>query len=73
MSVYKLDLTHFLCPLPLLMTKKALTQLAAGDELHLYLNQQTSFVDLQLFCQDKGYLLSLVKTPPTYQKLIIYK
>lgn len=49
-----LDLQSYLCPLPLLMTKKALSQLKAGEELIVLLNEQSSQRDFELLCYTMG-------------------
>ncbi len=52
-----LDLQSYLCPLPLLMTKKALSQLKAGEELIVLLNEQSSLRDFELLCYTMGITL----------------
>ena len=52
-----LDLHSYLCPLPLLMTKKALSQLKAGEELIVLLNEQSSLRDFELLCYTMGITL----------------
>lgn len=52
---YQLDLRNYTCPLPLLMTKKAIKSLEQGSCLVLLLNKQTSLADLYLLCQEYGY------------------
>lgn len=52
---YQLDLTAYRCPLPLLMTKKALLGLAKGDTLHLSLSDDANIDDICLLCIELGY------------------
>lgn len=52
---YQLDLTAYRCPLPLLMTKKALSGLAKGDTLHLSLSDDANVDDIRLLCVELGY------------------
>lgn len=54
---YQLDLRSYLCPLPLLMTKKALVHLKQGDRLNVLLNDKSSVADFELLCQQYGYKL----------------
>lgn len=52
---YQLDLTAYRCPLPLLMTKKALSGLEKGDTLHLSLSDDANIDDICLLCVELGY------------------
>lgn len=45
---YQLDLTHYHCPLPLLMAQQAIKSLEAGDKLLLILSPQTAVNDFLL-------------------------
>lgn len=54
---YQLDLTAYRCPLPLLMTKKALAELAKGDTLTVHLAEGSNLADFRLLCEQKGYVL----------------
>lgn len=42
---FQLDLTAYRCPLPLLMTKKALQQLQFGQRLCVHLNENATLND----------------------------
>ncbi len=55
---YTLDLTFYLCPLPLIMVKRALKTLPAGAELTLLLNEQCDPIDFHLLCEEFGYTFS---------------
>lgn len=63
---YQLDLTAYRCPLPLLMTKKALLGLAKGDILHLSLSDDANVDDIRLLCIELGY--SFQQNPPCEQQ-----
>lgn len=71
MNTLQLDLTHYLCPLPLLMAKKAL-QDPKIKRLILALNLQTDLTDFALFCEAQNLKLSKQKSD-SYLKLILEK
>lgn len=52
---YELDLPAYLCPLPLLMTQKALIKLASGDSLKIHLNHTSQLDDIRLLCEAEQY------------------
>ncbi|MDO5053812.1 MAG: sulfurtransferase TusA family protein [Pasteurella oralis] len=54
---YFLDLTSFTCPLPLLMSQKALKQLNPAETLTLMLNNESTINDIKLLCQQQNYQL----------------
>lgn len=56
---YSLDLTGYSCPLPLLMAKKAMTDLKKGDSLEIVLNQQSSLADFELLAKERGWLCEI--------------
>lgn len=49
-----LDTRGMNCPLPILKTKKALAQLAAGDTLAVTATDPGSLKDMQAFCKQTG-------------------
>lgn len=53
---YQLDLTTYACPLPLLMTKKALITLEQGDKLDVLL-ASPYLTDFELLAQELGIIL----------------
>ncbi|WP_150539080.1 sulfurtransferase TusA family protein [Actinobacillus vicugnae] len=55
MNLYQLDLRAYSCPLPLLMTKKALATLPEPARLVIYLNRTSSPDDFELLCEQYGY------------------
>lgn len=61
---YELDLTEYRCPLPLLMTKKALIELQSGDILHVRLNTENGSRDIQLYCRQQNYVFSQLEQGP---------
>ncbi|WP_386692809.1 MULTISPECIES: sulfurtransferase TusA family protein [unclassified Lonepinella] len=52
---YQLDLRQYICPLPLLMAKKALNNLPHNSILTIQLNEQSAVQDFELLCQQQGY------------------
>lgn len=54
---YQLDLTAYHCPLPLLMTKKALQQLKQGELLKVLLNETATLNDFILLGHTMGVLV----------------
>ena len=58
---YQLDLTAYRCPLPLLMTKKALKTLPKQDKLQVLISEQTSRTDFELLANQLGYLLNVYR------------
>lgn len=58
---YQLDLRAYLCPLPLLMTKNAIKQLAKGESLTVFLNRQTSVADFTAWCECAKLNLSVLE------------
>ena len=49
-----LDLRGLNCPLPLLRTKKALFEMAEGEQLRVQTSDPNSPEDLRLFCEKSG-------------------
>ena len=48
---YQLDTREYRCPLPLLMTKKAINTLAPNDVLTVWLAAESDIEDFRLFCE----------------------
>ncbi|MBN6065868.1 sulfurtransferase TusA family protein [Aggregatibacter actinomycetemcomitans] len=48
---YQLDTRNYRCPLPLLMTKKALTKLTVNDELVVLLSAESTLEEFRLLCE----------------------
>ncbi|EEX50391.1 sulfurtransferase TusA family protein [Pasteurella dagmatis] len=71
---YELDLTHFTCPIPLLMAKKALANLPQNSQLTLKLASQTSYQDVALLCEKEGYkILNPIQQTSLDYSLVIKK
>lgn len=51
---YRLDLTTYRCPLPLLMTKRALATLQQGDRLFISLSNDAAVNDIVQLCFSLG-------------------
>lgn len=60
---YRLDLTSYRCPLPLLMTKRALATLQQGDRLFLSLAPDAAVNDIHRLCQMLDLSASEVSDP----------
>jgi tRNA 2-thiouridine synthesizing protein A len=54
MAVTKLDLTGLKCPLPALMTRKAMTALAIGDQLEVHCTDPMAVIDIPALIQQNG-------------------
>ncbi|UKH16253.1 sulfurtransferase TusA family protein [Actinobacillus pleuropneumoniae] len=72
-KTYQLDLRQYRCPLPLLMTKKALNQLALNERLVLLLDLASSVQDFELLCEEYGYELVQDTQISRYYSLSIRK
>ena len=53
----ELDATGLNCPMPLLKAKKALNELAPGDDLRVTATDPGSVRDFQVFSEQSGHLL----------------
>lgn len=58
---YSLDLTSYSCPLPLLMTKKAMNDLKKGDSLLVLLNKQSCLADFELLAKEHHCLIDITE------------
>jgi tRNA 2-thiouridine synthesizing protein A len=54
MTTTKLDLTGLKCPLPALMTRKALKVLPPGDRLEVHCSDPLSVIDIPALIQETG-------------------
>lgn len=54
---HQLDTTGTLCPLPILLTAKALLELEPGDVLHVVGDDPTIAEDMPIFCYRAGHRL----------------
>lgn len=55
---YQLDLRHYRCPLPLMMTKKALQQLPQGAILSVDLSPNTLLADFSHLAEKLGVAIT---------------
>lgn len=53
----ELDARGLNCPLPILRTKKSMTELAAGDILKIVATDPGSVKDMEAFCRQTGNTL----------------
>lgn len=54
MAVTKLDLTGLKCPLPALMTRKALRTLSVGDRIEVHCTDPMAVIDIPVLVQQVG-------------------
>lgn len=52
-----IDLRGLNCPLPVLKTKKALSEMAIGELLHATTTDPMSVIDFTVFCEKSGHVL----------------
>ena len=57
-----LDLTGLKCPLPALMTRRALAQLAAGTKITVLASDPLAVVDIPHMCAEEGHKIENVTT-----------
>ena len=57
---YQLDTREYRCPLPLLMTKKAVNTLAPNDVLTVWLAAESDIEDFRLFCESQQLFIDVV-------------
>ncbi|MGV6989025.1 sulfurtransferase TusA family protein [Testudinibacter sp. P80/BLE/0925] len=70
---YQLDTTEYRCPLPLLMVKKALSDLQTGDELRILLNTESTIEDFKLLCETVSCILVSTENSSAQFSLIVRK
>lgn len=58
---YQLDVTAYLCPLPLLYTKNALKQLKQGESLEVNTNHQISIAEFLVLCESYGARCEVIR------------
>lgn len=56
-ATLKIDLSGMRCPLPVLRTKKALSQIAAGELLCVLTTDEESLQDIPAFVRQAGHRL----------------
>jgi tRNA 2-thiouridine synthesizing protein A len=54
MPLTKLDLTGLKCPLPALMTRKAMKALSVGDRLEVHCTDPLAVIDIPALIQQSG-------------------
>lgn len=64
----ELDVTGLNCPLPILRTKKALSEMESGQVLHVLATDPGSVKDFQAFAKQTGnQLLDLNEAGPVFE------
>lgn len=67
----ELDVRQLACPLPILRTKKSLSQMSSGAVLHIIATDPGSIKDFEMFCRQTGNeLLSSTEQDGEYIFLI---
>lgn len=56
-SIHEVDARGMQCPMPLLKAKRALNEMAAGEQLRVRATDQGSVRDFQVFAQQSGHRL----------------
>jgi tRNA 2-thiouridine synthesizing protein A len=73
MSQTKLDLTGLKCPLPALMTRKALRALSPGDVLEVHCTDPLSVIDIPALIQETGDKVEIAEHAEQYIVFLIEK
>ena len=68
-----LDLRGLKCPMPALLTKKALARLAAGSVLHVLADDPMSVVDIPHMCHGEGHAVDSVATREGHNEFVLRK
>jgi len=66
-----LDLRGLKCPLPALMTKKALARLAPGTKLTVLADDPMAAVDIPHMCHGEGHALESVTSREGYSEFAL--
>lgn len=69
MAVTKLDLTGLKCPLPALMTRKAMVALEVGDVIEVRCTDPMAVIDIPVLIQKNG---DLVTSSERHDEVIIF-
>ena len=56
-ELISLDLKNLRCPLPILKTKRRLSELASGTLLEVWATDPGAWSDFEQFCQHTGHVL----------------
>lgn len=59
----RVDATGLSCPWPVLKLQKALSELAAGDEVELHATDPLARVDVPHYCQQSGHIFKGEEEP----------
>lgn len=70
---YQLDLSDYRCPLPILMTKRAIKLLGIDDQLCICLHQDAILKDFILLCDEQDCDISFQKDMTNKVILVIEK
>jgi tRNA 2-thiouridine synthesizing protein A len=60
-TIRKLDLTGLKCPLPTLLTRKALAPMPAGDRLQVHCTDPLAAIDIPALVQQTGNSVEIIK------------
>lgn len=73
MTTTTLDLAGLKCPLPALMTRKALKPLKAGDQLEVYCTDPLSVIDIPNLIRETGDKVEITERSATRIVFLIEK
>lgn len=68
-----LDLKGLKCPLPVLKTRKAMTQLSSGDRIEVVTSDPMAFIDIPHFCNEHGHKLEATDKDGEAGRFVIVK
>jgi len=67
------DARGMTCPKPLILTKKALNELAAGGRMAVLIDNETSKRNVERFCRDNGVDVSAARNGSTFTLTLVKK
>lgn len=70
MQTYQLDLTQYLCPLPLLIVRRILKTYPKPYQLLLILNRESE-ADIHLFCEKEKVIMIKRESEDSFIKLYL--
>jgi tRNA 2-thiouridine synthesizing protein A len=73
MTTTTLDLAGLKCPLPVLMTRKALRPLRPGDRLEVYCTDPLSVIDIPTLIRETGDKVEITESSDTRIVFLIEK
>lgn len=68
-----LDLKGLKCPLPVLKTRKAMSQIAPGDRLIVVTTDPMAEIDIPHFCNENGHQLVTLERTEGGHRFVVQK